>query len=289
MPVVLKIEGTVRSIQPLIHSANTADEGVPAQGNQVFHRKMKVFYEGVPVFIPVISGNSIRGIIRRLGAESFLKSLKLDPYNINRKLYYMLFSGGALEAGEGRGKQKAKKAETPAITAEELRRYIPLASLLGCSFQRQILQGKVLVDFLVPYVDEIAELYGKPKPGIRAREITDWLFYTRRDDLAHSDKEATNQMIYQLEYIVPNIEFLHSFTLIGANEVETALFFHLMDELNRFGRIGGRIAQGHGQVQFNYPLRKEHSAEPYFQFIEMNREAILTLLKTHWNNGKPGD
>lgn len=282
MPAVIRIEGTVRSLTPIIHLANIADEGVPAQGNQRFHRKMKVWYEGSTALVPVISGNSIRGILRRLGAEFYLQKLGLDSETINRKLYYLLFSGGALEAGEGRGKQKANKAETPSVTPEELRRHIPVASLFGCAFQRQILQGKVLVDFLVPYVDEIAELYGKPKSGIRAHQVTDWMFYTRQDDLEHSDKEATTQMIYQLEYVIPNVEFFHSYTVVGANEVETALLVHLVDELNRFGRIGGKIAQGHGMVQFHYELSEQLSPEPYLAFIEKNREAIVTFLKTYW-------
>lgn len=282
MPTMLKISGTIRSVQPITHSSNIADEGVPSQGNQIFHRKMKFFFEGNLVQVPVISGNSIRGIIRRLGAESFLKELGLDPSKLNRKLYYLLYSGGALETGEGRGKQKATKEQSPQIVSEELRHHIPLVSLLGCSYQKQILQGKVLVDFLIPYVDEIAELYGKPKPGIRSSQITDWLFYTRQDDLERNGKETTNQMIYQLEYVIPNIEFLHSFTLMGANEVETALFFHLVECLERFGRVGGKIAHGHGKVQFHYALSEKHSTEPYFEFIQNNRNMILSFLKTYW-------
>lgn len=281
MHAVVKICGTVKSVQPLIHGSNVPDEGVPAQGNQVFHRKMKVLYEGNPVLIPVISGNSIRGMMRRLGAQSFLKSLHLDPQKISRKLYYLLFSGGSLEAGEGKGKNKAAKAKTVQLVSEELRKYIPLASLFGCSFHKQILQGKVLVDFLVPYVDETAALYGKPKPGIRSSHITDWLFYTRQDD--PEQKEKTSQMIYQFEYVMPNVEFFHSFTLMGADDVETALFFHLLDELNKYGRIGGKIAQGHGKVYFHYSLNENYSAEPYFRFIAENKEEIIHFLHTYWD------
>lgn len=285
MVSVLKINGTVRSVQPIIHGSNTSDEGVIAQGNQLFHRKMKVYYEGRPVLIPVVSGNSIRGLMRRLGGKSFLKQLDLDQARISPKWHYLLFSGGSLEEGGGKGKRRSNNdgpSKAARITMEELRKKIPLVSLFGCSYQNQILQGKVIVDFLIPYVDEIAELYGKPKPGIRAGEITDWLFYTRQDDLEQEEKTFDHQMIYKVEYIIPGIEFIHSFTLMGTNQVETALFLHLLDELRSFGHIGGKIAQGHGTAEFNYAVSGSLSSEPYFDYIRNNRETISQFLQAHW-------
>lgn len=285
MPSMIKINGTVKTLQPIIHKANIPDEGVRAQGNQSFHRKMKVYYEGSMVQIPVISGNSIRGIMRRLGGESFLKLLHLNLNEIHPKLYYLLFSGGSLEEGRAKGRRKPsdeRDAKPVNFAIHELRKNIPLVSLFGCSYQNQILQGKVLVDFLIPYVDEVAELYGRPKPGIHAGEITDWFFYTRIDDLEQDEKTYANQMIFTTEYIIPGIEFIHGFTLMGSNEVETALFIHLLEELRDLGLIGGKIAQGHGRVEFNYALDSEYSAAPYLEYIQNNRETILSFLQTNW-------
>ncbi|WP_308633949.1 hypothetical protein [Paenibacillus silvisoli] len=284
MSIIETIRGTVKSLQPIVHSADMPDEGIAAQGNERFHRKMKVWYEGKAVHIPVISGNSIRGIMRRLGAQSFLEMLELNPERIERKLHYLLYSGGSLEAGSAKGRNKSKQ-EPHGPSIEELREHIPLVSLMGCSYKRQLIQGKMLTDFLVPIVDEVAELYGQPKPGIRAAEITDWLFYTRQD---HSDQPATerNQMIYKTEYILPNVTFMHEFTLLGANQVETALFYHLLEELNRYGRVGGKAAQGHGKVEFRYALNVAHSAAPYISYIGNNKQAILAFLQSNWSNGE---
>ncbi|AZN40343.1 hypothetical protein [Paenibacillus albus] len=284
MPAIVTIKGTVKSLQPIVHGADMPDEGVAAQGNERFHRKMKVWYEGKAVHIPVISGNSIRGIMRRLGAQSYLEMLELDPERIGRKLRYLLFSGGSLEAGAAKGRQKEKQ-EAHRTFIEDLREYIPLASLMGCSFKRQLISGKLITDFLVPLVDEVAELYGQPKPGISAAEITDWLFYTRQD---HSEEPRTerNQMIYKTEYIVPNMTFMHAFTLVGANRVETALFYHLLEELNRYGRVGGKVAQGHGKVEYHYSLQADHTIEPYISYIEENREKITDFLQSNWSSGE---
>ncbi|SEN04900.1 hypothetical protein [Paenibacillus sp. OV219] len=283
MSAIVTIQGTVKSLQPIVHGADMPDEGVAAQGNERFHRKMKVWYEGKAVHIPVISGNSIRGIMRRLGAQTYLEMLELDPDRIGRKLHYLLFSGGSLETGAAKGRQKEKK-EVNRPFVEDLREHIPLASLMGCSFKRQLISGKLIADFLVPIVDEVAELYGQPKPGIRAAEITDWLFYTRQD---HSDAPKTerNQMIYKTEYIVPNMTFMHAFTLMGASSVETALFYHLLEELNRYGRVGGKIAQGHGKVEFHYSLEANRSADPYISYIEKNKNKILAFLQSNWSSG----
>ncbi|MBP3966106.1 hypothetical protein [Paenibacillus lignilyticus] len=284
MSVIETIRGTVKSLQPIVHGADIPDEGIAAQGNEQFFRKMKVWYEGKAVHIPVISGNSIRGIMRRLGAQSFLEMLELDPERIGRKLHYLLYSGGSLETGAAKGRQKARQ-EPNRPFVEELREHIPLASLMGCSYKRQLLHGKLITDFLVPIVDEVAELYGQPKPGIRAAEITDWMFYTRqyRSDYPQSDR---NQMIYKTEYIVPNMTFVHGFTLMGASRVETALFYHLLEELNRYGRVGGKVAQGHGKVEFRYTLQADRSSEPYIRYIEKNKETIAAFLQSNWNNGE---
>lgn len=283
MTAIVTIQGTVKSLQPIVHGADIPDEGVAAQGNERYHRKMKVWYEGKAVHIPVISGNSIRGIMRRLGAQSYLEMLELDSEQINRKLHYLLYSGGSLEAGATKGRQKATE-EPRRPFMEELRELIPLASLMGCSYKRQMLHGKLIADFLVPVVDEVAELYGQPKPGIRAAEITDWLFYTRQDQ-SDEPKTERNQMIYKTEYIVPNITFMHAFTLIGTSSVETALFYHLLEELNQYGRVGGKAAQGHGKVEFHYSLQANHSAEPYIRYIEKNKKSIHAFLHSNWSNG----
>jgi hypothetical protein len=285
MPGMLTVQGTVKALQPIIHSANMPDEGMPAMGNQKFHRKMKVWYEGHAVQVPVISGNSIRGIMRRLGADAFLELLELDPNRIDRKLHYLLYSGGALEGGAAKGRPKKVKAGSE-YSISSLREYIPLVSLMGGSFYSDLVQGKLIADFLIPYVDEVAELYGKPKPGIRAAEITDWLFYTRQDKASSSTGEPGSQMIYRAEYIMPGVQFIHSFTLTGANEVETALFYHLVFELNRWGRVGGRTAQGHGKVQFDYLLDTSHSPSPYFEYIHGRKSSILAFMKSCFGIGE---
>ena len=285
MPAFLQIDGTVTVLQPLTHVADSPDEGLIAQGNQWFHRKMKVYTAEGPVLVPVISGNSIRGIMRRLGAAAFLEMLGLDGDGIPPKLKHLLFAGGALEESR-KGKRQPADPEAsstgPAIAPAELRRRIPLLSLLGCSYRQHMLQSKLIADFLVPCVDEIAELRRQPKPGIQSYEITGWLFYTRTNERGNEAPSKSNQMIYQMEYVIPGTVFLHGFTLIGTDDIETALFHHLLELLTAHGRLGGRIRQGHGAVRFDYNAQSRDAA-PYTAYVKENKPAIVDFLQRTWN------
>ncbi|HUC92080.1 MAG TPA: RAMP superfamily CRISPR-associated protein [Paenibacillus sp.] len=283
MPVFLQIEGTVTVLQPLTHVADSPDDGLIAQGNQLFHRKMKVFTSEGPVLVPVISGNSIRGIMRRLGAAAFLEMVGLDGDGIPPKLKHLLFAGGSLEEGRKGRRQTADREISPTVPSiSELQRRIPLLSLLGCSYRQQMLQSKLIADFLVPCVDEIAELHKKPRPGIQSYEITGWLFYTRTDEHGNEAPRKSHQMIYRMEYVVPGTVFLHGFTLIGTDEIETALFFHLLELLTAHGRLGGKIRQGHGAVRFEYNAASRN-AVPYMAYVKDNKPAIVDFLRRTWD------
>ncbi|KIL36972.1 hypothetical protein SD71_04540 [Cohnella kolymensis] len=285
MPAMIRIEGTIKALQPIIHSANTSDPGLLPRDNVRAHRKMKVNYEGIPVTVPVISGNSIRGILRRLGAEWLIRQLGLAPDHLSPKLYYLLFAGGALEKGDKKGRPKAGVNESSAIrptALQELRKNLPLLSLLGCAYQVNMMESKLKVDFAVPYVDEVASLYGKPAPGKTANQITEWIHYSRMDQ--HDTEGTSNRMIFQYEYIVPGTEFIHGFTLIGTSELENSLFSHLLELFSGYGFLGGRSAQGHGKVCMNYA--SDHSTVPamYVTHVQEHKTDIIEFMRTLWGD-----
>lgn len=266
----LQITGNVKTLSPLTHGTDIPDEGVKATRNTLFHRKMKVFYKGEPVLVPVVSGNSIRGIMRRLGADSFLELIGLHASDIDAKLHYLLYSGGGLE--------KSKKH--PEI--EELQRYIPLISLMGASIGNMVIPGKVDVDFLIPHVNETAPLFNQEEPGITVEQIKGWLQYSRNDDLHFFEDEKPNQMIYRMEYIAPNVDLRGSFSLKGTTELETSLFVHLLNRLRNHGHLGGKNSRGHGKVAFDFDVPQNLSEEGYIDYVSSHKEAILDFLRSNW-------
>lgn len=288
----LVIEGYITSLSPITQGSPFRDEGAREEhSNYTYHRKMKVFYNGEMVEVPIVSANSVRGIMRRLGALSFLELLGIDKDQLeaqDKKLFYLLFSGGGLEKQESKS-QEEKKADKELFKSatEKLREYIPLVSLLGCSFGQPI-QGKLIVDNLVPIVKETAELLGE-KAEVSARDIMGWMHYTRRDDTQIDfdkigDKtEDHQQMIYNVQYIGANVKFKHGFALVNANEVETALFYHLLKRFMEIGSIGGQSSRGHGKIACEYNMsEKETDDTAYLNYVKENKDAILDFISTHW-------
>jgi CRISPR/Cas system-associated protein Cas7 (RAMP superfamily) len=61
-------------------------------------RRQTVLFNNEIIEIPVISGNSIRGIWRRLGAKYLIEKIGLKEEEISAELYHKLFTGGSLNS-----------------------------------------------------------------------------------------------------------------------------------------------------------------------------------------------
>lgn len=59
-------------------------------------RRQTYIVDNAPIEIPVISGNSIRGTLRRLIWDDLLTRVNYTPTNM--KIYHMMFTGGQLTA-----------------------------------------------------------------------------------------------------------------------------------------------------------------------------------------------
>lgn len=86
----------VTALSPISHGAFT--DGADT-GNIMEFRRMPIVIDGQAVQIPVISGNALRGTMRRLLAREFFQVLgigKIFEQKEQDKLYAILGNGGAL-------------------------------------------------------------------------------------------------------------------------------------------------------------------------------------------------
>lgn len=150
--------------------------------------------------IPVISGNGIRGQCRRFLASHLAMELGVTPGELNQDVVYLLFCGGGLnkkkeekegkkeekKGQNGKNKQKKEQIEQDSENKQEkkqkeqngedkqdvfdlklrrqIREELPMIDLLGGAFRGQFLRGRLTVDFAVPKVYELADLYGEEDP-----------------------------------------------------------------------------------------------------------------------------
>lgn len=261
----MKIKVIAKS--PISHGAFT--DGID-MGNIMEFRRMPIVIDGKPAMIPVISGNALRGKMRRLLAREFFA--KLDIRNIfdekeQDKLYAILGNGGAL------GRESDKGVDVNAI--RELRSKFPLLSVFGGACYKYILQGMFNCGFL------ILNCLEANNGDISISELTAEIGETHHIDktVFDAEKNEMKPMPYITEVVIKGAEFTGSIDFSPqATEQEKAAVYH---GLNIISDIGGKSARGYGQIEIICEENTDDSA--YMEALKNTdvvfiREYIRSLL-----------
>ena len=255
-----KYEGFIIAETMLHHGGNIKT------GSQSMLRRIKFYANGKFVEIPYISGNAVRGRLRRLVMFDLLQLLNYEMKNLH--LHHILFSGGTLST------VSAKDSGTIDF---ELRRkiqeYLPVISLFGTAMGNQIMAGKLIVGNMVPLCKELEN--GK----YSVNEFLDWTYQTRKDDLhlEREEDEQAQQMLYEFEVFVPGTIFKHSFTLLQPDDLELSTFGRMLELLEDSPYVGAMAAVGMGKVKLDYPELPK--SDIYLEFVNQKKKEISEVLQ----------
>lgn len=255
---------------PLLHFS---DERM---GTMQVARTMKYKVKEKYLDIPVLSGNAFRGELRRIAMNDYLKKLEIEEEGISAKLYYTLFTGGALTSGS-RFTEIAKK--------REMRKMCPPLSLFGTAIGDQIPEGKLKVSIFKPICKELNE-YNNKKSEISFYEMLQDIFYTRKDDLKSKDVNITDetknenaqQMKYEAQGLSAGTILEGNIIIENSNEIEEACLYSILDNFRKSPFIGGKSATGHGEVKVIQDVKGE--TENYYKYLQESKEEIR-----HWLRG----
>jgi len=278
------LEGLLHVMSPVVSGA---DEHT---GNHTDIRRLTFSVDGAPVDIPVISGNSVRGQLRRLVMADMLERVGKIPTGLDlaeiekmasqskgfARLWHSLCSGGMLE-------QVAEKDSGYVDLAmkRSIRTALPPVSVLGTAVGNQMIQGKIDVAIARPCCIELRD--GIPEKfqhfcGQSYRELEGTSFGTRKDDL-HEEREegdAATQMLYTYDYIAPGTKLYHRVTLVNCNDIERAVVGRMIRLWMARPRIGGKAGTGHGEVSIDYDSAPDDA--PWLAWMDANRTKILDML-----------
>lgn len=266
-----EIEGTVTALTPIFHGGDEKTGSTPVL------RTIMVYVDGVgEVPIPYISGNGIRGKLRRLSIKDFLDMLEYEI--TNTKLHHALFSGGVLES----------TSDTTGVIdlafRKKVRELMPPVAILGCALGNQMIQGNLIVEHMWPICEEykpyLPEEYQKdPRAERPIRTFTDQSFITRRDDLREerAEDEQAVQMKVDYECFVPGTKFYHRFVLQLPDQLQLSCFGRVLDLFEAMPYVGGRSSSGDGKVMLNY--KNKPDASLYLEFVQEKKDEIIKLLK----------
>ena len=265
----MKTNIRMKLLSPLMHFG---DERL---GTMQAARTMKYEYKGEYIDVPVYSGNSFRGELRRIAMRDFLDRIGITEEGISAKLYYMLFTGGALTSGS-RYNEIGKK--------REMRKLCPPLSLFGTALGDQIPEGKMKIPIFVPICQETAEYTGI-ESNLSFYDMLQDVFYTRRDDLKSKDFNITDetkhdnavQMKYEAQCLSAGTEMTGNLVIENDNEVERACLKSILKKFEEMPYIGGKSAAGHGEVKISYSIEADENT--YYKYLEENKEDIRNWIR----------
>jgi CRISPR/Cas system CMR subunit Cmr4 (Cas7 group RAMP superfamily) len=280
MPFGIKtIPGYFLTLSPIHHG------GDQKTGSETLFRRQEYLVNGEYTGIPLIHGNAIRGVWRRLIMNDLSKFLDMSydddtKFKLKKDVYHSLFSGGQFKSVDDKDSGK--------IYIEfkrKIQKLIPPISLLGTSYGTQPLTGKLQTNMLLPicseledYLPTIKEQY-KNRLNLSVFENMEFMFQTRKDDLREERKEGEQavQMLIKYEVMKPGTVLYTELKLIDYNEIELSCLARIIELWSENPRIGGKSAVGLGKVKPEFEL--EATSEKYLNFLEENKQEIIEFLE----------
>jgi hypothetical protein len=244
--------GMGENLAPLVHSEERL-------GNKVFFRRLSIKSGDKVVTTPVLSGNSFRGAWRDLAALHLVEMLGIR--HVSQLAFVTLFSGGSLTQGN------MTQAQSLCETFAALR-------LFGFSMGGRMYPSRVGVDFAVPLTAETMayalaaypeQRDDLPETTVTSGQITAMTMLTRKQDeekaplvdltVEGADEEAgPTQMIFHVEYVVPNTTFVHGFrSVYPVSSLEFGALLKVL-ELSSERSYGGQGSRGFGRMNWRYTL-----------------------------------
>jgi len=257
----IQIPLKVTALTPVIHFDDKTGGII-----RTFKRE-HILYDGDTEQVPVYSGNAFRGILRRQAMYDYLKHLDITDEKIIDKLYYMLFSGGALTSGARYNEVGERR---------RMQQLCPPLALLGCAIGSQIPEGKAKGFRLKTVCKENEEFTGVPSE-ISCWDLVKIDFQTRRDDLKSGqadlisdekkdrEKDQAVQMFYKFETLITGAKLVGKIYILFPTEIEMSCLAATLERFKEVPYIGGMSSKGFGEIKLEY----EPFADPevYYSYL----------------------
>jgi CRISPR/Cas system CMR subunit Cmr6 (Cas7 group RAMP superfamily) len=262
----------IKALSPICHGGFG-----PSVGNAVRIRRESVMVGGDVTDVPCISGNSIRGICRRIvfGSLFDYAGMTVGCMEGKRwdKLYAALCNGGHLT-----GREKTPSPEQ----LRDLRSSLPPLSVFGSALYSFLLPGRVRFGFAWPVCEQTvaAGLISSRFSQTQAEDVISETGITRHIDREMQDPKTTGvtPMPLSIDTISPGTELECSVEFEWANEVEESCIAFALD---RVKVVGGKVGSGFGAVSLSH----DGNPSPYVEWLsdsgaDVIRSRLLELAET---------
>jgi hypothetical protein len=247
-------------------------------GNATLFRRIQVLASnGAVLDLPYYSGNAVRGQVRDLLADHFLRALGIPADRSKPAValwfFYALYSGGALEEKSDAMKAiKKSLGDNGAIRTDGIRHFrnmLPGLSLLGCALGNRVLPGRCQFGDLRPVCAE----WGTGQTPVA--ELMSWEFLTRRED--HEDHAEHHGMIANTEVLRAGAALEGGIDIDSVTDIERAALGAGVRLLAERGMLGAENRRGLGRVEI--AAEGAPDPQPYEDWLAADKNSILYYLK----------
>lgn len=251
--------------------------------------------EGRRVWVPLVSGNGLRGALRRVAADLFVEALELEGKLSLPAAQLLRGGGGALT--------KSSKAPLTGEPLRRLRQLVPPVAVLGGTVSARTISGALQVGKVQPHLAETAHLTGAiggptvfEATGLESYtragdsgELVDWVRVPLTGDgsvdaAALARTSATGDggpMLYRVETFPAGTKFSTWLRLERAEDLAHAFVVDVVEAFARSGRLGGRRGIGHGVIEADWRVVSSPAAPPAVDWrdvLRARRDEVLAVL-----------
>ena len=216
----------------------------------LFRREKIITPTGEVMQVPIVSGSSFRGILRRIGESLTAGVLDYEDTALPIPAAHLLTNGGRL----------AKSARP--LTDEEERRLkslLPQIAVFGGAASGRIMSGLLNVGKVLPEIAELAHILPRPPqstslPAVLGvaeesfSHLSDHRIATTQAPRADLNENSSPLGRFGVETLPAGTRLQTWVRLANATAMQAAFLRDVLADFARHGHLGGRIAAGHGQV-----------------------------------------
>lgn len=277
----------------LLTATSSIAHGGQARGTITLLRREQILLDGQVLQIPMISGNSWRGRLRRIGEELTREVLAYEG-QLTPAAAHFLRGGGSLV--------KSSREPLSGARLRRARMLLPQLEVFGGASGRTF-HSSLQVGKLIPHIAETAHLTGHPgPPGLSATQLES---YTRLDEADRSQLhqltpvpmtedgqldledlpariDGTGAVVYRIETFPAGTVFSTWLRLEATSAIGYSFFRDVLRAFITRGRLGGRTAIGHGCFTASFTSTHTPGIDPlpdWRSHLRENHEEIMTLLK----------
>lgn len=227
------------------------DHGSTGGGTFVLFRREKIITPNAEtVEVPIISGSSFRGILRRIGEEFTADILSYED-QLPVPAAHLLTNGG-----------RPGKSAHPLTDEQErhLKHLIPQIAVFGGAAGPRIMSGLTAVGKVLPEIDELAHLLPRPPAAtLPAGRTLDAEAFTHLNDHRPDTRQAPHPDSprpgskgplgrFGIETLPAGTRLQSWVRISNATDVQAAFLHDIVVAFASRGHLGGRTSAGHGRI-----------------------------------------